>query len=355
MSELIAAIAPPPGPGGVGILRLSGPGAAQAAAQEQTVAQTPAEEQTAQTVSNTAADETISDKYIRDGAGLFTRSAESAIQDYNKKIYSKTGSRIAILTTDGTGGKTIEDYTNSAFDSMGLSEYDMLFSIDTSAEQWYVTTGAYVADYADSKLEAIFQDGFAAILDGDADDAADTMYEDLYSWCKTSLNGTANEDYVPVQDTGRVRRKSMIGTIITILVIFWIIKAIFGSGRRGGGSGGFWSGLFLGSLFSNHHHHGPGPGPGPRPGPRPGGRRRHLCREPCPHRQHRRHRPRLRPAQLPLRPADPLRQPERDRPERAGRRCAGLPGRGVDHGLQAGQQEREPLAAVPDQRRSILA
>lgn len=248
---------------------------AQTAAQEQTVIETPAEEQTAQTAPNTAADETISDKYIRDDAGLFTRSGESAIQDYNKKICSKTGSRIAILTTDGTGGKTIEDYTNSSFDSMGLSEYDMLFAIDTNAEQWYVTTGAYVADYADSKLESIFQDGFAAILDGDADDAADTMYEDLYSWCKTSLNGAADEAYVPVQDTRRVRRKSVIGTIITILVIFWIIKAIFGSGRRGGGSGGgggFWSGLFLGSLFSNHHHHhGPGPGPGPRPGPRPGG------------------------------------------------------------------------------------
>ena len=250
---------------------------AQTAAREQTVTETPAEEQTVQTVSNTAADETISDKYIRDDAGLFTRSGESTIQDYNKKIYSQTGSRIAILTTDGTGGKTLESYTNSAFDSMGLSEYDMLFSIDTSAEQWYVTTGAYVADYTDSKLESIFQDGFAAILDSDADDAATGLYKDLYSWCKTSLNGTANEDYVPVQDAGRVRRKSMIGTIITILVIFWIIKAIFGSGRRSGGGGGFWSGLFLGSLFSNHHHHhGPGPGPGPRPGgfgggPRPGG------------------------------------------------------------------------------------
>ena len=258
--------------------------AAQTAAQEQTVSQTPAEEQTAQTSANTAADETISDKYIRDGAGLFTRSGESAIQDHNKKIYSKTGSRIAILTTDGTGGKTLESYTNSAFDSMGLSEYDMLFAIDTGAEQWYVTTGAYVADFTDSKLESIFQDGFAAILDGDADDAADTMYEDQYSWCKTSLSSAANTEYVPAQDTGRVRRKSMIGTIITILVIFWIIKAIFGSGRRGGGGGGggFWSGLFLGSLFSNrHHHHGPGPRPGgfgggPRPGgfgggPRPGG------------------------------------------------------------------------------------
>ena len=55
---------------------------------------------------------------------------------------------------------------------MGLSEYDMLFAIDTSTEQWYVTTGSYVADYTDSKLESIFQDGFAAILDGDADDAA---------------------------------------------------------------------------------------------------------------------------------------------------------------------------------------
>lgn len=246
---------------------------AQTAAREQTVTETPAEEQTVQTVSNTAADETISDKYIRDDAGLFTRSVESAIQDYNKKIYSQTGSRIAILTTDGTGGKTLESYTNSTFDSMGLSEYDMLFAIDTSAEQWYVTTGAYVADYTDSKLESIFQDGFTAILDSGADDAAGDLYKDLYSWCKSSLNSSANEDYVPVQDTGRVRRKSMIGTIITILVIFWIIKAIFGSGRRGGGSGGFWSGLFLGSLFSNRHH---GPGPGPRPGgfgrgPRPGG------------------------------------------------------------------------------------
>lgn len=241
---------------------------AQTTAQEQTASQTPAAEQT----SNTAGDETISDKYIRDDAGLFTRSGENAIQDYNTKIYHKTGSHIAILTTDSTGGKTLESYTNSAFDSMGLSEYDMLFAIDTSADEWYVTTGMYVADYTDSKLESIFQDGFSAILDSNADDAASDMYKDLYNWCQTSLNGAADMvEYTPAQDTGRGRRKSMIGTILTILIIFWIIKAIFGSGRRGGGSGGFWSGLFLGSLFSNHHHHGPGPGPGPRPGPRPGG------------------------------------------------------------------------------------
>lgn len=197
---------------------------AQTAVPEQTISQTPAEEQT----SNTAGDETISDKYIRDDAGLFTRSGENAIQDYNTKIYNKTGSHIAILTTDGTGGKTLESCTNSAFDSMGLSEYDMLFAIDTSTEQWYVTTGSYVADYTDSKLESIFQDGFAAILDGDADDAASDMYKDLYNWCQTSLNGAADMEYMPAQDTGRGRRKSMIGTIITILVIFWIIKAIFG-------------------------------------------------------------------------------------------------------------------------------
>lgn len=205
---------------------------AQTTAQEQTASQTPAAEQT----SNTAGDETISDKYIRDDAGLFTRSGENAIQDYNTKIYHKTGSHIAILTTDSTGGKTLESYTNSAFDSMGLSEYDMLFAIDTSADEWYVTTGMYVADYTDSKLESIFQDGFSAILDSNADDAASDMYKDLYNWCQTSLNGAADMEYTPAQDTGRGRRKSMIGTILTILIIFWIIKAIFGSGRRGGGS-----------------------------------------------------------------------------------------------------------------------
>ena len=222
----------------------------------------PASESTA---SGTAGDETISNKYIRDEAGLFTRSAENTIKDYNDKIYSKTGSHVAILTTADTGGMSLESYTNSAFDAMGLSEYDMLFSVDTDTQTWYVTTGAYVADFADSRLESIFKDGFAAILDTDADEAAKDLYKDLYSWCKSNLTGAAApQAEEPVQQTGYGRRKSVIGTIITILIIYWILKAIFGSGRRGGG-GGFWSGLFLGSLFSNRHH-GPGPGPGPRPG-----------------------------------------------------------------------------------------
>ena len=239
-------------------------------ARETTATETPAAE-----VSGTAGDETISNKYIRDGAGLFTRSGETEIKDYNDKIYSKTGTHVAILTTADTKGMSLESYTNNAFDSMGLSEFDMLFSIDTTSQTWYVTTGAYVADSTDSELEQIFKSGFASILDSDADDAAKTLYKQLYSWCKSNLNGAAPQAEEPVQQTSYGRRKSVIGTIITILVIYWIVKAIFGSGRRGGGGGGFWSGLFLGSLFSNRHH-GPGPGPGSRPGgfgggPRPGG------------------------------------------------------------------------------------
>lgn len=239
-------------------------------ARETTATETPAAE-----VSGTAGDETISNKYIRDDAGLFTRSGETEIKDYNDKIYSKTGTHVAILTTADTKGMSLESYTNNAFDSMGLSEFDMLFSIDTTSQTWYVTTGAYVADSTDSELEQIFKSGFASILDSDADDAAKTLYKQLYSWCKSNLNGVAPQAEEPVQQTSYGRRKSVIGTIITILVIYWIVKAIFGSGRRGGGGGGFWSGLFLGSLFSNRHH-GPGPGPGSRPGgfgggPRPGG------------------------------------------------------------------------------------
>ena len=239
-------------------------------ARETTATETPAAE-----VSGTAGDETISNKYIRDDAGLFTRSGETEIKDYNDKIYSKTGTHVAILTTADTKGMSLESYTNNAFDSMGLSEFDMLFSIDTTSQTWYVTTGAYVADSTDSELEQIFKSGFASILDSDADEAAKTLYKQLYSWCKSNLNGAAPQAEEPVQQTSYGRRKSVIGTIITILVIYWIVKAIFGSGRRGGGGGGFWSGLFLGSLFSNRHH-GPGPGPGSRPGgfgggPRPGG------------------------------------------------------------------------------------
>ena len=254
---------------------LTGQKTGQTVSQEIPARETTATETPAAEVSGTAGDETISNKYIRDDAGLFTRSGETEIKDYNDKIYSKTGTHVAILTTADTKGMSLESYTNNAFDSMGLSEFDMLFSIDTTSQTWYVTTGAYVADSTDSELEQIFKSGFASILDSDADDAAKTLYKQLYSWCKSNLNGAAPQAEEPVQQTSYGRRKSVIGTIITILVIYWIVKAIFGSGRRGGGGGGFWSGLFLGSLFSNRHH-GPGPGPGSRPGgfgggPRPGG------------------------------------------------------------------------------------
>ena len=47
---------------------------------------------------------------------------------------------------------SLEGYTNSAFDAMGLSEYDMLFSVDTDTQTWSVPTGADEADFADSRL-----------------------------------------------------------------------------------------------------------------------------------------------------------------------------------------------------------
>ena len=68
--------------------------------------------------------------------------------------------------------------------------------------------------------------------------------------------------------------------------------------------------------------------------------------------QPRGHRPRLRRAQLSVRPAGALRDPRADCGAGAARRRAG---RGADHGLQTRQQEREPLAPVSDQRRVILA
>lgn len=68
-------------------------------------------------------------------------------------------------------------------------------------------------------------------------------------------------------------------------------------------------------------------------------------------RQYRRHRPRLRAAQLPLRAGCSLGERGSERGAGAGR---GRTGRRPDHGLQARQQERESVAALPDQRRAVL-
>ena len=85
--------------------------------------------------------------------------------------------------------------------------------------------------------------------------------------------------------------------------------------------------------------------------PRPGKRRGGAGRRAGPYRKHGGHRPRLRDAQLPVRAAGTFRLCRADGGKGAGR---GRAGRGADHGLQAWQQEREPVDAVPDQRRIVL-
>ena len=166
---------------------------------------------------------------------------------------------------------SLEGYTNSAFDAMGLSEYDMLFSVDTDTQTWYVTTGAYVADFADSRLESIFKDGFAAILDTDADEAAKDLSQGPLQLvqvepdrrCRAARRRSRSD-----RQTGYGRRESVIGTIITILIIYWILKAIFGSGRRGGGGGR----RLLVRPAPRLAVFEPAP-PWSRPGPRPAARR----------------------------------------------------------------------------------
>ena len=173
---------------------------AQTTAQEQTASQTPAAEQT----SNTAGDETISDKYIRDGAGLFTRSGESAIQDHNKKIYSKTGSRIAILTTDSTGSETIESYTNSAFDSMGLSEYDMLFAIGPAGSgKTYTAIALAVRALKNKEVKKIILSRPAVeageklgFLPGDMKDKIDPYLQPLYDALQEMIPAAKLQEYL---------------------------------------------------------------------------------------------------------------------------------------------------------------
>ena len=83
----------------------------------------------------------------------------------------------------------------------------------------------------------------------------------------------------------------------------------------------------------------------------PGKRRGGAGRRAGPYRQHGGHRPWLWDAQLPVRAADSFRLRRAERGKGAGCGCAG---RRTDHGLQAWQQEREPVDAVPDLRRAVL-
>ena len=226
--------------------------------------------------------------YIADDANALTNDARSKVADYMETLDNKYNSIVALMTITDTDGETMEDYAKSVWDEAEFLDSDMLLVVNTETGEWYLQPGSEIAPYADASLESLFTNDLDNANLADGGKWATDLYKDLLSWYGKTIpkaSSTSTADAEAVRQSAP-RRHSLWKTVLIILIIYWVLKAIFGRSRRndddddyrggssGGSGGGFWKGMFWGSLLggsSRNRWRTPPPPPGPRPGPRPGG------------------------------------------------------------------------------------
>ena len=227
--------------------------------------------------------------YIADDANALTNEARGKVADYMQTLDSKYNSIVALMTVTDTDDETMEDYAESVWDEAEFLDSDMLLVVNTESGEWYLWPGSEISPYADASLETLLTNDLNSSDLADGGKWATELYKDLLSWYGKTIpkaNSTSTADSSSVRQPAPQRR-SLWKTILIILIIYWVLKAIFGRSRRndddddyrggssGGSGGGFWKGMFWGSLLSGSRRNrwrAPPPPPGPRPGgPRPGG------------------------------------------------------------------------------------
>ena len=185
---------------------------------------------------------------------------------------------MGLVTTDDLDGKSMEDYAIDESAELELGDSDMLLLIDTDSEQWYLAYGDEMASYVDNDLSILFKENLGSLFTGNAGSSVTGLYKGLLSWYASNIPAASHEEAQTQPVSYRQEERMSFGSILlTLFIILIVLRIIFRPRRRyyddgvyyGGSHPGFWSGLFVGSMFGRSRGHRAPPPPGPRPGYRP--------------------------------------------------------------------------------------
>ena len=223
--------------------------------------------------------------YVLDEAGILDEQTEQSIAETLKTLNEKYNSIVPLLTVSDTDGEDIADYTYGVWEESGFLDSDMLLVIDAGSDSWYLYPGDEIWQYATTgTLETICGNDLDDVDYSASSAWATTFYKDLTKWYSATVP-KANAPVERESSGGSGIGDLLLGILIVVLIL-WVLKAIFSRPRRGddddyrggssGGSGdGFWKGMFWGSVLGGNRRRrwAPPPPPPPGGGPRPGGPR----------------------------------------------------------------------------------
>ena len=208
-------------------------------------------------------------KFISDGAGLLSDSAVQKLAQTDAELDYTYSSIVAVAVVNGLGGQDIEDAAYDYGSALGCGETDLMLLIDTGSQDWYVAWGDEMSYYVNNELEIIFRSYMGEkVFSGSADKQLQALFTDLAGWY---------EDTIPVADShgetasAGSRLATLLLTVCIIIAVVAVIVALCARPRRryygaACGSGGFWRGMFLGSMLNGNHRHSPPPPPHNPPG-----------------------------------------------------------------------------------------
>lgn len=105
-------------------------------------------------------------EHVFDMADLLTDSEEEELRIFAEK-YEAYGISIVFMTTEVTGGKTTQNFSNDFYDGNHFRPDGIMFSIDMENREIYIdTVGECIAMISDSRISGVLEDSFEYATEG---------------------------------------------------------------------------------------------------------------------------------------------------------------------------------------------
>lgn len=193
--------------------------------------------------------------YVSDFAQVLDSGARAQIERYCAQVEKVTGSQVAVVTIDTTGGEPIEDFANTLFRKWGVGKKGtnegVMLLLAVRDHRWRIEVGyglepilpdAFVDDVGREMRPSLRQNDFGAAITA----AVAEIGSRIADAKGVALDRTLPRRAPPPQSVGLPWP--------LILLIIFLVFGLFG--RRGGG--GFFPGLILGALLGGPRYRGRG-------------------------------------------------------------------------------------------------